>query len=130
MTKTTPASSFLRGTPMIWTKTDEATASSASIVVTAMAIGKIKDHWNFFQYGFTLLSMLHTCIVALYAVVYFCWNRHKRHPETSKIQNDLAITKSIKHLAKIYFIQLVSPDVREFLMYKYIHFNNCYSVMQ
>ena len=36
MTKTTPASSFLRGTPMIWTKTDEATASSASIVATAM----------------------------------------------------------------------------------------------
>ena len=36
MTKITPTSRFLRGIPMIWTKTDEATASSASVVATAM----------------------------------------------------------------------------------------------
>ena len=31
-----PTSIFLRGIPMIWTKTDEAIASSASVVATAM----------------------------------------------------------------------------------------------
>ena len=36
MTKMTLTSKFLSGVPMIWTKTDEATASSASIVATAM----------------------------------------------------------------------------------------------
>ena len=38
MTKMTLTSSFLKGVPMIWTKTDEATASSASIVATAMVV--------------------------------------------------------------------------------------------
>ena len=36
MTKVTLTSSFFRDMPMIWTKTDEAVASFASIVATAM----------------------------------------------------------------------------------------------
>ena len=42
MTKMTLTSSFLRGVlPMTWTKSDEATASSASIVAAAMLIGTL-----------------------------------------------------------------------------------------
>ena len=40
----TLASSFLKGVPMIWTKTDEATASSASIVATAMDSYDIQNY--------------------------------------------------------------------------------------
>ena len=55
MTKITPASSFLRGIPMIWTKTDEAIASSASVVATAMTFrphqnqGRINTMYVLFQ---------------------------------------------------------------------------------
>ena len=40
MTKMTLTSSFLKGIPMIWTKTDEATDSSASVVPMAMTMVK------------------------------------------------------------------------------------------
>ena len=47
MTKMTLTSSFFRGVPMIWTKTDEATASSASIVATAMKMSEMYALWDY-----------------------------------------------------------------------------------
>ena len=48
MTKMTLTSRFLRDVPMIWTKTDEATASSASIVATVMLSDSVlsKKVWH------------------------------------------------------------------------------------
>ena len=39
-------------------------------------IGRVKDLWDSFQYGFILLSGCHICIVILYVIVYFCSNRN------------------------------------------------------
>ena len=47
------------------------------LLAVPLAIGRIKDLWNSFQYGFILLSVIHTFIVICYTIVYFFWSRHK-----------------------------------------------------
>ena len=45
-------------------------------------VGRIKDAWNSYQYGFILYSMIHICGVLSYVIVYFCWRRyHKKHSD-------------------------------------------------
>ena len=42
-------------------------------------VGRIKDAWNFYQYGFILYSVIHICVVLNYVIVYFCWSRHQKN---------------------------------------------------
>ena len=56
----TLTSSFFRDVPMIWTKTDEATASSASIVATAMELH------NGLSPRFSILSILPLKLCTIY----------------------------------------------------------------
>ena len=43
-------------------------------------VGRVKDVWDSYQYGFILVSLVHICVVTSYATVYFCWSR--RHKKT------------------------------------------------
>ena len=47
------------------------------LLIVPVGIGRIKDLWNSFQYGFILLSVIHTFIVSCYTIVYFFWSRHR-----------------------------------------------------
>ena len=42
-------------------------------------VGRIKDTWNSFEYGFILYSMIHICGVLSYVIVYFCWSRYQKN---------------------------------------------------
>ena len=48
-------------------------------------VGRIKDVWNSYQYGFILYCMIHTCGVLSYVIVYFCWRRYQtKHSDKTK----------------------------------------------